>query len=129
MLIALTVIKFVSMGYKIVYEQSSLDIFLIDWESPRMYRFPGHMPKQAVNPWRRLFIANEFNELQGSKHITTEMILILFLVFSEGFGYKYWSLMQADLTTVKTDSPENYVLNFFVTTCIIFGIGCVEYFI
>lgn len=63
MLISLVVLKFVSLAYEIVFEQSSMDIFLIDWESPKMFRHRGYMPKQAVNPWRRLFIANEFNEL------------------------------------------------------------------
>lgn len=45
MLIAVTVCKFLSMFYKIVFEQSALDIFLIDWESPRMYQYGRHQPK------------------------------------------------------------------------------------
>jgi meckelin len=57
------------------------------------------------------------------------MILILFLVIAEGFGYKYWSLMETSLNTQNSDSPASYPLNFFVTTCIIFGIGCVQYFL
>ena len=65
MLIALTVCKALSIFYKIAFEQSVLDIFLIDWESPRMYQYARHPPKQAVNPWRRLLVVNELNELQG----------------------------------------------------------------
>lgn len=57
--------------------------------------------------------------------MSSEMILILFLVISEGFGYKYWSLMETELSTTNSDSPESYPLNFFVTACIIFGIGCI----
>lgn len=45
MLIALTVCKALSIFYKITFEQSVLDIFLIDWESPRMYQYRGHKPK------------------------------------------------------------------------------------
>jgi len=41
--------------------------------------------KHSVNPWRRLYIANEFCELQGSKHLTTEGILFIFLILVEGF--------------------------------------------
>jgi len=63
MLIAVTVCKFLSLAYKINFEQAALDIFVIDWESPRMYQHRSNMPKQDVNPWRRLFIVNEFNEL------------------------------------------------------------------
>lgn len=80
-----------------------------------------------MNPWRRLLIVNEFNELQGQKHISSELILILFLVVAEGFGYKHWSLMEPTLSTLKSDSPESHPLNFFVITCIVFGIGVLQY--
>ena len=127
MLIALTVCKALAIFYKIAFEQSVLDIFLIDWESPRFYQYGRHPPKQAVNPWRRLLIVNEFNELQGQKHMSSELILILFLVVAEGFGYKNWSLMEPTLSTLKSDSPESHPLNFFVITCIVFGIGAIQY--
>lgn len=45
MLIALTVLKFLSLAYKIVFEQSSMDIFVIDWETPKMYRHRSQKPK------------------------------------------------------------------------------------
>ena len=57
------------------------------------------------------------------------MILILFLVIAEGFGYKYWSLMEIELNNKLSDSPASYPLNFFVITCIIFGIGVIQYFL
>ena len=62
LLIALTVCKFFSLVSKIVFEQSSMDIFMIDWESPKMFQ---HATKRgtAVNPWRQLYITNELNEL------------------------------------------------------------------
>jgi len=74
-----------------------------------------------------LYIVNEFNELQGSKHINSEIILLLFLVVVEGFGYKNWALMNSDLNSEPSDSPENYAFQFFVTVSIIFGIGVVQY--
>ncbi len=82
--------------------QSALDIFVIDWESPKMFRHKSMMPKQSVNPWRRLFIVNEFNELQTSRTLNTEWTLLIFLVIAEGFGYRYFSLMEADLTRKST---------------------------
>ena len=91
MLIALTVCKFVAMLYKIIFEQSSNDVFVIDWETPKMYKHQRYTPKQAVSPWRRLFVVNEFNELQAGRHFSTEQILLVFLVISEGLGYKYYS--------------------------------------
>jgi meckelin len=100
---------------------------MIDWESPKLYQYGKFAPKYAVNPWRRLFLVNEFNELQGSKHINTDMILLLFLVFTEGFGYKNFALMEASLTRKESNSPENYALMFFVIVSIIFGIGIIQY--
>jgi hypothetical protein len=67
MLIALCCSKFVTLLYKLIFEQSSLDIFVIDWETPKMYKhhLRSHIRKLAVSPWRRLFVVNEYNELQG----------------------------------------------------------------
>jgi len=66
---------------------------------------------------------NELNELQSSKSIDSEMMLLIFLVIAEGFGLKNFANMEANLTTDSTDSPPNYILNFFVITIILFGIG------
>ena len=38
MLISLAVCKFVALLYKLIFEQSAMDIFVIDWEGPRMYK-------------------------------------------------------------------------------------------
>jgi len=98
MLISLVVLKFISIAKKIVLDQSSMDVFMIDWEMPKMQAYKRHAPKQSVNPWRRLMVCNEMNELQQEKTISTEMVLFLFLVISEGFGYKYWASMQPTLS-------------------------------
>lgn len=127
MLLTVTIFKFLSLAYKIVFEQSALDIFVIDWESPRMYKYKNNYPKMAINPWRRLFIVNEFNELQTSKVVVTEMMLILFLVIAEGFGFKNFSQMEANISRDQSMSPQSFSLNFFVITCIIFFIGCLQY--
>jgi len=72
MLISLIVLKIFSVMVKI-FEQSTFRTFLVDWEPTRWYHESsaaagGGGPtraKQAVSPWRRLFIANELNELQA----------------------------------------------------------------
>jgi hypothetical protein len=132
MLISVVVLKFISLWYSITFDQSSLNIFMIDWETPKMYRTRRNMKpnmKQSVSPWRRLFICNEFQELMCYKTIEPEFILLLFLVIVEGFGVKYFSLMEAELTTTKTKSPENFVLNFFLIVVIVFGTAMVQIFI
>lgn len=37
MLGTVAICKFLSLGFKIAFEQSDLDIFFIDWESPKLY--------------------------------------------------------------------------------------------
>lgn len=92
MLAVVTVFKILSLIYSIYFEQSKLDIFFIDWETPRNYSFSaGSMPTKGVNPWRRLFLANEFNELQYDRMLSPEFMMLLFLVIADGFGWKYWS--------------------------------------
>jgi len=53
------------------------------------------------------------------------MILLLFLVITEGFGCKNFALQEADLSSKDSDSPENYALMFFVIVSFIFGIGII----
>lgn len=55
------------------------------------------------------------------------MILLFFLVLTEGFGYKNWALMTSDISSEPSDSPENYALMFFVIVSFIFGIGVIQY--
>ena len=127
MLGAVALTKLLSLTYKIYFEQSQQKIFFIDWESEKSMHTRKRGYKAGVNPWRRLYIANEFNELQGTKHITTEMILLLFLVVVEGFGYKYLALMESTSSRVDSDSPESFPLSFFVITTVIFVLGVGEY--
>jgi meckelin len=79
-----------------------------------------------VNPWRRLFVINEFSELQTSKSINSETVLLVFLLIAEGFGLKYFATMEPDFSRNPSDSPTEYVLNFFVIFMIVFGIGIVN---
>ena len=53
----------------------------------------------------------------------------MFLIIAEGFGYKNWALLEPNLSVEESNSPNVYPLNFFVNTLIIFGVGCIQYFI
>ena len=127
MLTAVLIAKLLSIFYKIYFEQSAIDIFFIDWESPRQYKHNGKKIN-SVSPWRRMFIANELNELQGEKHISTNFVLITFLLLAEGFNWKNLCYLQANLETAPNDAAiESYVLNFFVITFIMFAVGILNY--
>jgi meckelin len=80
-----------------------------------------------VNAWRHIFLINEFNELQLYRTINAEITLIAYAVIMEGFGLTYWVTHDPDLTTEDTDSPRNFVLFFFVTAIVIYGVGMVQY--
>jgi meckelin len=108
--------KFLLMIYKIIFEQCSFDIFLIDWEKPK---------ENGINAWRQLLLLNEFNELQTEQLISMEFTLICYAFFMEGVGWRYLSSYDPNLTTTANKSPENYVLNFFVTAIVIYAIGIV----
>lgn len=125
-----TVFKIVSLAYKIYFEQSKLDIFFIDWETPRTYALSaGTAPTKGVNPWRRLFVANEFNELQNNRLLAPDFMLLLFLVIADGFGLKYYSQLEVSFNSEPTDSPRDYVLGFFMVFAILFAVGTLNYFV
>lgn len=56
-------------AYKIYY-QIHCDLFFIDWEQAReiddvaINKLESKKTPQSVSTWRKLFIANEYNELQ-----------------------------------------------------------------
>jgi meckelin len=72
-------------------------------------------------------LVNELNELQTYKLINPHLTLIVYAILMEGFELKYWTSHDPDLNRFETDSPSNYTLFFFVTTCIIYGVGIIQY--
>ena len=47
----------------------------------------------------------------------------------EGLGWRYFSTHNPDFSVKPYQSPENYVLNFFVTTLVMYAIGIAQYVI
>lgn len=123
------VAKLILVLFKIIFEQSNLSYFLIDWERPKAedVKEGDFGSKREVNAWRSLFLLNELNELQTYKLIQTDFTLIVYGIVMEGFGIKYYISYSADLVTVPTNTPNNYVLFFFVTACLIYIIAAIQY--
>lgn len=128
--------KLVYVIFKIFFEQTTYDIFLIDWERPKFREIKtGDSEKGgqeswtefSVNAWRQLFLLNELNELQSYKLINTDATLILYAVLMEGFGMTYWTSYSPNLEFSDYGSPVSYTLFFFVTTAIIYAIGVAQY--
>lgn len=105
-----------------IIEQSSIDIFIIDFENP-------NIETKQINGWRYLFVANEFNELQTrQRYVVPETLFIWFAFFWVGLGWQYVSFTTPDyvyedsLTTVN-----NVILKFFMASVLFFGIGIVQF--
>ena len=45
----------------------------------------------------------------------------------EGFGLKYLDAYDPTFNLDATNSPPNFILFFFVTTVVIYGIGIIQY--
>ena len=77
--------KTIAVILKIV-EQSSADIFIMDWEKERKIAQEDDTP--SVVAWRSTFIANELNELQSEfRNIQPETTLIVFSFIWIGLGW------------------------------------------
>ena len=72
--------KTVAIAMKI-YNQSTIDIFLVDQEQPNRLT-------KSVTAWRHYFVANEFAELQAEeRYISPEVTLIWFVFLWVGLGW------------------------------------------
>ena len=66
-----------------VYEQSNIDVYIVDFEH-------HHADTRSVNAWRQFFVANEFNELQIElRYVEPETMFIWFLFFWKALGWKF----------------------------------------
>jgi len=80
-----------------------------------------------VNAWRSLFLINELNELGSYRLISTPTSLFVYALIMEGFGLRYWTNEDPNLGQEKTNSRENWVIFFFVSTLVMYVIAGVQY--
>lgn len=110
-----------------IVQQSSADIYLMDWEKPR--RIAIEDKDESVIAWRSHFIANEFNELQVRKRvIAPETLLIWFAFFWKGVGWGYISQTNPDFQVFEMPlQPYNMILRFFLAAFLMLVIATVQY--
>lgn len=70
---------------------------------------------------------NEINEAQIYKVISIEFNLFIYAFFMEGLGWRYFSTYNPFFDTTPKNSPENFVLKFFVTAIVMYAIAIVQY--
>lgn len=70
---------------RLIWKQTAIDIFLVDWEKPRISSNQKQngltaTEKQTVSIWRSYFVANEWAEIQTKRKISLP-VQLLFTVF------------------------------------------------
>lgn len=105
----------------LIYIQSNSDIFFIDWEKSKgRLMSKGNDQKGAISPvsvWRTLFVANEWNEIQVSRHLNLELTLVLLLLFLRVLNFEYAATKQPtfhNLEPGETDPIMKFAISTFM---------------
>ncbi|XP_050441568.1 meckelin [Adelges cooleyi] len=93
---------------RLIWKQTSVDIFLVDWEKPRIV--PNQKPngatattqKQTVSIWRSYFVANEWAEIQTKRKISLPVQLLLTVLLFKIYGFENWATAEPDVHLVRT---------------------------
>jgi len=131
--------KLVYVFFKVFFDCSSFDVFLIDWERPKPQQNEvpvvenrkvirrNAMNKIDVNAWRSLFLINELNEIGSYRLISSNITLFIYALVMEGIGLRFWTNEDPNLSLVKTNADENWVIFFFVSTLVMYSIAGIQY--
>uniref|UniRef100_A0A1B6EQU8 Meckelin n=1 Tax=Cuerna arida TaxID=1464854 RepID=A0A1B6EQU8_9HEMI len=97
-----------------MWQQMSVDIFLIDWERPRATKDNT----QPVSIWRTYFVANEWNEIQSERRTSLSVQLVGTVLLIKVFGLENWAVSDPDINSTITPEmlyrPANFTLQFAV---------------
>ena len=79
---------------EIIYSQSKIEIFFMDWEKTRgklanTKNAKGKALHAPISAWRSFFVANEWNELQSQRRINVPFTIILTLFILVGCDWQY----------------------------------------
>lgn len=120
-----------------IYEQSSIDLFLIDWEKQRISNVSNKTDTKndgklaqsnfTGSAWRSLLVANEFNEMFGLRYISVELAFIIFTVLMKGFKWELFAANTTYLTKEIGTLDLNYILKFFLTSMVLLILGAIFY--
>lgn len=125
---------------ELIYSQAEVDMFFIDWEmqktqqqqqqkGPRAtqsitnddFDRPVQDTGESISAWRRLFVANEWNELQSAQQISVDFVIVLVLLFLFPADAKSLASENSDVE----DEPQNKVLRLGVAAMLFLPIVAV----
>ena len=113
----------------LVWKQSSVHIFLMDWERPQGMLLAtasaseSDASKAVLSPisiWRTYFVANEWNEIQSLRKISPMLVLVAVVLFLEVFGLRHLAeeapTAYVTASVERYSAPHNRVLRFAMAT-------------
>ncbi|XP_041965438.1 meckelin-like isoform X3 [Alosa sapidissima] len=120
--------------------QLSIDIFLIDWERPHKPRASGpsaplsglvaFTAPAAPSAWRRLLVANEWNELQAVRRVSPVLQLLAALLLLQVVGLVNMATrdFRLNLHTGGDDlsSLDSPILRYGIITSVWLGLGLLQ---
>lgn len=100
----------------LLWHQSNVDVFFIDWEKPRGLVQPSNQkpdpaqttPTSMMSPvsiWRTYFVVNEWNELQSIRRVNNTLVIVMVLLFAQVIGLE--RLAERDPSSNVTFDPNN----------------------
>lgn len=98
---------------RVVYDQTKVEMFFVDWEQPRG-RGVGGGPG-SVSVWRTLLVANEWAEMQTQRQTSSQFTLLWAVYLLAGAQLQNLATAQPDASDLS-DGKLNPVLRFFNTT-------------
>lgn len=92
----------------LIYRQSNVDLFFIDWE-------PARKENKSVSVWRTILVANEWNEMQSIRRTDVGLTLFALGFFLLGLKLENNATQQPDLDNLQ-DGRLNILLRFANTS-------------
>ena len=101
----------------LLWRQTSVDVFLVDWEKPKgimaaenssaaTSSSPDDAATAPVSIWRTYFVANEWNEIQSLRKISPTLCILIVLFLLEVVGLR--NLAERGPIAHVTTSPDRY---------------------
>ncbi|KAL1129664.1 hypothetical protein AAG570_012609 [Ranatra chinensis] len=93
-----------------IWHQITVDIFLIDWEQPRVKSNIKH----SVSAWRTYFVANEWNEIQTMRKTSIVFQLAVTIMILKVYGVENWANSTPELHSPGKNDSYNVVFRFAI---------------
>lgn len=111
----------------LIYDQCNIDISFIDWEKPKGNIMKNTMQNYSISCWRKLFIANKWNQLSIYRNIDLSFIFLIFLLFMIGFEFESLSLKKPINSGSEQIIEISIIFKFVISTFFLMIIYFIKY--